>query len=600
MAPRHRSYNSPTRAASMRFRATAKSSERSNAAGAVELECAEHGLLLGYRGVFALSEGYVPGAVATGADLTVPWSRIGQAALEGDELFLEVDVSITPLNRLCLTGFSAGEEPLPPEESRRRRLIVRVATLGLAFTAALAAFAGARGAGATPSLSLSVSAAILTALAVLAVGFWADRFVAIPVPRMTGDVAREAFLAELALHRPALTRAPAAPPPARPPLVFYFEKLIPRTTAAIVITLSAALLGTLLTTRVIVLDEGTTRRPAAAASDDDRPERRERQLPEPDRARAVAPAGLVSKPLASSVPSAPPATGDSVRLGEACRCVRSDSALWQQPIPRLSLLTLAQRTRRGRGEDENKRKKYLELELGVVNNSKSDVPEVSLLVEFFERDPPPSNKRYSVATRPLFFAGPLRPAQAIKWSVEGQGVEFEVHNPVPGDVGPFGDDAAPSNLFAELLTANHRPVRLHAAMMLTFLGDPRARDAVLELREALREDEAPYLNRLIVAQSPVKVCKLQVEAARQAGSACLFNSGAEPKKDLGLRVRALADEVSHADPVGQPPEVRTEASYHVPGELPANEGRQASFSVDLHGERVETFEAFVDRFDLLP
>ena len=47
----------------MRFRATAKSSERSNAAGAVELECAEHGLLLGYRGVFALSEGYVPGAV---------------------------------------------------------------------------------------------------------------------------------------------------------------------------------------------------------------------------------------------------------------------------------------------------------------------------------------------------------------------------------------------------------------------------------------------------------------------------------------------------------------------------------------------------------
>ena len=70
--------------------------------------------------------------------------------------------------------------------------------LGLALTAALAAFAGARGAGAAPSLSLSVSAAVLTALAVLAVGFWADRFVATPVPRLTGDVARELFLAELA------------------------------------------------------------------------------------------------------------------------------------------------------------------------------------------------------------------------------------------------------------------------------------------------------------------------------------------------------------------------------------------------------------------
>src|SRR4051812_40627273 len=162
----------------MRFRATAKTSERSNAAGAVELECAEHGLLLGYRGVFALSEGYVPGAVATGADLTVPWHAVTETALEGDELFLEIDVSITPLNRLCLTAFSAGERQLPLEESRRRRLVVRIASLGLAVTAALAAFAGARGAGATPSLSLSISAAVLTAMAVLAVGFWADRFVA--------------------------------------------------------------------------------------------------------------------------------------------------------------------------------------------------------------------------------------------------------------------------------------------------------------------------------------------------------------------------------------------------------------------------------------
>jgi hypothetical protein len=579
----------------MRFRATAKTSERSNAAGAVELECSELGLLLGYRGVFALTEGYVPGAVATGADLTVPWSRVVGTSLEGDELFLEVDASITPLNRLCLTAFSAGVEQLPPAESRRRRLIVRIASAGLALTAGLAAFAGAHGVGAPASLSLSVSASVLTALAVLAVGFWADRFVASPAPRLTGDVARELFLSELQLHRPALTRAPATAPPPRPPLVFYFERLLPRTTAAIVITLSAALLGTLLTTRVIVLDEGTTARPARRAGADE-PEADEPRQPSPRVAPPTAPASLSQKPAVA----APPPSGDAVRLGDSCRCVRSDSALWQEPIPRLSLLVLSQRTRKGRGEDENKHKKYLELELGVVNNGKQDLPELSLLVEFFERDPPPSNKRYSVVTRPLFFEGPLKPAQAIKWSVEGQGVEFEIHNPIPGDIGQFGDDAAPANLFAELLTANHRPVRLHAAMMLTFLSDPRARDAVLELREALREDEAPYLNRLIQAQAPVKVCKLELEPARQAGSACLFNSGGEPRKDLGLRVRALAQEVSHGDPVGQPPEVRLESSYHVPGELPPNEGHVASFSFDMHGERAEAFEAFVDRFDLLP
>ncbi len=578
----------------MRFRATAKTSERSNAAGAVELESRGEGLLLIYRGVFALSDGYVPGAVATGAELLVPWSGVQEAAVEGDEVFLQVEPGITPLNRLCLTAFTGGEELVPPEESRRRRLVVRVASAGLALSAALAAFAGARGAGAAPSLSLSISASLVTALAVLGVGFWADRFVAAPTPRLSGDVAREMFLAELAPHLPLLTRAPAAAPPPRPPLVFYFERMLPRTTAAIVITLSAALLGTLLTTRVIVLDEGTSRRSPRRAD----PEDFERSAPA--RPRAASPSIPASPSPPRTAPAAPPPSGDSVTLGEACRCVRSDSALWQTPIPKLSLLVLSQRVRRGRGADENRRRKYLELELAVVNNGRDDVPELSLLVEFFERDPPPSNRRYSVSTRPLFFEGPLRPGRAIKWSVEGQGVDFDVHNPIPGDIGQFGDDSAPANSFAELLSANHRPVRLHAAMMLTFLGDPRARDAVLELREALREDEAPYLNRLLQAQSPVKVCRLAVEPARGAGSACVFNAGAEPRKDLGLRVRALAAEVSHGDPVGMPPEVKAEASYRVPGELPPNDGRALAFAFDLRGERSETFEAFADRFDLLP
>lgn len=583
----------------MRFRATAKNSERSNAAGAVELECTAAGLLLGYRGAFALSEGYVPGAVTSGADLTVPWPSVVTTSVEGDELFLEVDASLTPLNRLCVTGFWVGEDPLPEDQFSRRRWIVRVASIGLSLSAGLSAFAGARHGGATPSLSLAVSAALLTALGVLAVGLWADRFLATPSPRLAGDAARELFLSELSLYRPTLTRAPAAEPAARPPLVLHFERLIPRTTAAIVITLSAALLGTLLTTRVIVLDESTIARPARPGLELEGREQ-VRQAPR-FVVETAEPASPAEKPSASRAPpSAPPASGDDVRLGESCRCVRSDSALWQEPIPRLSLLVLSQRTRKGHGEDENKRKKYLELELAVVNNGKTDLPEVALAVDFFERDPPPSNKRYSVSQRPLFFAGPLRPAQAIKWSVEAQGVEFEVHSPVPGDIGPFGDDAAPSNLFAELLSANHRPVRLHAAMMLTFLGDPRARDAVLELREALREDEAPYLNRLLQAQAPVKVCKLAVDAARHAGSACLFNASGEPRKDLGLRVRALSAEVSHGDPVGQPPEVRLEASYHVPGELAPNEGKLGTFGFDLRGERAEAYEAFADRYDLLP
>jgi hypothetical protein len=577
----------------MRFRATAKSSERSNAAGSVELWCAPEGLHLVYQGVFALSEGYVPGAVASGTTLLVPWPGVVEASLEGDELLLLLDPRITPLNKLCLTGFTAGEARLPPEEARRRRLVVRVASGGLAISAGLAAFAGARRVGAQPSLSLAISAAVLTSLALVALGLWADRLVTSPAPPLRGEVARELFVSELSPYRPDFSRAPAAEAPARPPWLFYFERILPRTTAAIVITLSAALLGVLLTTRVIVLDESTTRRPAPSAPAFEADPQSSPEPRAPSRPAAPAPVKAAAAP-----PLAP--SGDVVTLTESCHCPRADSPLWQAPIPRLSVLLLSQRVRRGRGPDESRRRRYLELELAVVNNGRSDIPELSLLVEFFGRDPAPSNKRYSASTRPLFYEGPLRPAQALKWSVEAEGVEFEVHNPIPGNVGQFGDDAAPADLLAELLHANHRPVRLHGVMMLTFLGDPRAREALLELREALREDEAPYLTRLLQAQAPLKVCKLQIRPGRAASSACIFNGGSEQRKDLGLRVRALSGEVSHAEPLAQPPEVKVERSYRVPGELGPSEGKTASFAFDLREERSEDFEAFADRYDLLP
>lgn len=91
----------------MRFRATAVNAERSNAAGAVELECTAAGLLLVYRGMFAANEGYVPGAVASGTELVVPWPSVLETSLEGDQLFIEVDPRVTPLNRLCLSAFVA-------------------------------------------------------------------------------------------------------------------------------------------------------------------------------------------------------------------------------------------------------------------------------------------------------------------------------------------------------------------------------------------------------------------------------------------------------------------------------------------------------------
>jgi hypothetical protein len=286
----------------------------------------------------------------------------------------------------------------------------------------------------------------------------------------------------------------------------------------------------------------------------------------------------------------------------ACRCRRSDSLLWQNPIPTLSVLTLSKHLRRGREEDERKDKTYLELDIGIVNNSNQALKDVALVVEFFERDPPPSNKRYSTALRPLFFEGPLGPGQAIKWDVEARGTDFEVHNALSGDVGAEGENAAPTNLLAELLHAHNRPVRMHGAMLLTFFGDPRAKDAILELREALREDEAPYLDRLLEAVSDVHVCSLKVDSAgdSRAVQACVFNASKEPQKSLGLRVRGLDAAELDENPSGAPPNVLAEATITVPGELAPDTGLRVQGDFDLGGTKPAAFEAFADRADLLP
>jgi hypothetical protein len=266
------------------------------------------------------------------------------------------------------------------------------------------------------------------------------------------------------------------------------------------------------------------------------------------------------------------------------------------------VLTLSRHQRRGREEDERKDKNYLELVIGIVNNSIDPLRDVALSVEFFEQDPPPSKKRYSSATRPLFFEGPLLPGQAIKWDVLARGSDFEVHNARVADVGVEGENAAPTNLLADLLHARYRPVRMHGARLLSFFGDPRAKEAILELREALREDEAPYLDRLLQAVGDVHVCALKVSefGDSRTASACVFNASKEPKQDLGLRLRALDDGSLADNPSGPPPTVLAEATVAVKGTLAPDTGTRVTSSFELGGTHPVLFEAFADRSDLLP
>jgi hypothetical protein len=576
----------------MRYRAVAVASERSNAVGTVELECTPHGLFVAYVRVGAFSEGYAPAALTSGTGLTASWTEVTEARIEGDQVFITLDAKLSPLNRLLLTNFASGLA-LPAEELAKRRLVVRIATVAAALVGAL--ILGAFGVRASPEsgAAAGIGLALLGGLVLGGIGFVVDRNLAV-----SGDpaLAFAGFTMELGHYLPTLLRLPRATNPPKPlPDISELQGLLPRTTVAIVITLTAGTLGVLLVARWVSSNQRDVNRVT-------------RQVLEPSRPLEASPRAPTPEPSPTRVSaSAPPSTpakldgGNATLVGSDCRCARADSALWAQPIPRLSILVLSQHVRLGKNPDENKRKKYLELEIAVVNNSNKELEEIAMLVLFYDRDPPPSNRRSQVSNRPLFFAGPLLPGQAIKWSVEAEGTEFEIQNPIVGDIGAEGEDAAPTNRVVELLSAHNRPVRLHGAMLLAFHGDPRAREGVLALREALREDEAPYLERLIQALSDVRPCRLKVSGTgdRRSVSACLFNASKESRRDLGIKLRGLEHAVLPDSPLAEPPSVAFESSVPVPGELAADSGRVVSFSVDLAGKSPEAFEAYADRYDLL-
>ena len=585
----------------MKFQAIAMASERSNAVGTVELECAPMGLSLLYLGVAGFSQGYVPVTQTTQKEsekLLVPWPQLAEASVDGEQVFLALDPKLSPLNRLCLVNFSSGNTG-HHHKLYRRRLLVRLATVGAALSGALIASAAAfRLAPGTTAIG-AFGIALATAVLLCGLGFFADQL--LKSGGLEGALAREAFVADLSGFLPNLVRSPLAPAPSSSkstPLA-TFQGLLPRTTAAIVMSLTAATLSFVLMMQWLLTTDHAHELAAHAPRLAD-----QRQLAAREPLPAV-PSGTATSAPAIREPatasSSPPRTVVT-DAASACRCRRSDSLLWRDPIPQLSVLTLSRHVRRGREEDERKDKNYTEAVIGIVNNSSDPLRDVALSVEFFERDPPPSSKRYSTAIRPLFFEGPLLPGQAIKWDVEARGSELEVHNPLTGNVGVEGENAAPTNLLAELLHAHNRPVRMHGAMLLAFFGDPRAKDAILELREALREDEAPYLDRLLQAVAPVHVCALKVSeyGDSRSVSACVFNASKEPQRDLGLRLRALDGGALSESPSGPPPTVLAEATVPVPGALSPDTGSRIDSDFALADAKPVFFEAFADRIDLLP
>ncbi len=578
----------------MRVRATACATARSNAVGAVELECTPHGLVLGFFGVGSFSDGYAPGALTTGTQVVVPWSGVQQARLEGEQLFLQLEAEGLPHDRLTLTRFSTGD-PLHPIELRRQRLLLRLAALGAALVGSILATA------IIPRLSVQSGALIALGVgaaaagSVLGLGFMIE-------PRLLGSGPGEAQIrrllaGELESYLPHLVRSPFAPAPARRPFpIPNLAGLLPRTVAAVAVTLAAGVITALVSTDHLLRDP--ERRPALARESATGGETEPPAPALPGPAPVAAPTEPNPPPSDAALPREEPSDAQAaagLSILRRCLCDRASSALWAEPIPTLSVLLLEAK------KLERRNRTRTSLEVAVVNNGDKSLENITVRAVFFEGEG--KNKR-EVAQRPLYFEGPLGPGRAVKWRTEARGTSWRLEEPYVGEIELDGIGAAAPATFRELLNANHRPVRLHAARMLAFLGDPTAREAALQLKDALRSSEAPYLRRLLAALGDIRVCDVRVtgNGPERRAEACVFNGSDEDRDHLGVQFMALERGITPNRPVSSPPSILGEKKWPIPGTLEAHAGVMVHLQVDL-GEvdatKAQAFEVAADRFDLL-
>ena len=567
----------------MRVRAFAIASPHSNTVGTVEVECTAEGLVLTYIDAARIGDEGVPIAFDRWQKVLIDWAFVRQARLLGAALSIEFEMPSMGIQRCLLVHFSSGHD-VTLQEFQQKRLLLRLWTLGTSIVLASAIALSAPRLSPTIGPLMGLLAGVTFAVILVAIGARAERFLSDGGRR--SKVLGELFANDLLAFVPNIPHEPlqvSAKPFAWP----RFDGILPRTTLAISLTLAGALLAALIMFRWIVV-----------AHDDDS-DRLVQQPTDPGRVAlvrppqpAATPKALPPPPATASIESSPPMTppiavpnAGTARTSGPCQCQRADSLLWSQPLPRVSLIVLSSR-RYKRHEHE-----HVEVEFAAINNSDKDVSELTSMAEFFQQDPPPSSKLVSVSTRAGYFQGPLHPGEAIKWHVDAEGSTFRLHPPaengapITGSIDDTGSNAAPTNAIAKLLKAHNRPVRLHGAMLLAFLRDPRAKEATVELGDSLRESESSYLRRLLEALSELRMCQIQVagSSSQRRVLACVFNTTDTPRTPVEVIVRALDATVSTADPVGAPPQIMAEKSAILPGSIPAKSGVFSQIDVDFSG-----------------
>jgi hypothetical protein len=569
---------------------------QANAVGAVRLTCAPGGLEIELLRVGNFAVGFAPGAVVEAVRFQVPYVAIRGLVRKGRMLLLALDPAVaTPYNRFALTRFS--DDPTEALVGAcRARARARAASLLAPLPMGLLATA------VTPRALVSGAVGLAALGAVAAVATWSVlREIAgwISWGGPISDRYQEALEVELS-RRLGLAPAPVAPlwqpppepePPDQDPAdasALPTWARAPSRTALLVAAIAIAVVGVMAFLKRYSAPSPTAppayariesgigasvRRIAERARIEEEP-----PLPSCVCERAESPLWKDGVPVLSVVltslrddglldpPPAPPSSAPAVPAAPP-----KEPEAAQAEAPSAPKTTKSKRKRKGkkpkkadndvRAEEAVDVFRY-DFDLAVVNNGRTPLNEVRVVVTFARRSP--EGKRVGITERGLYWGRELGPGRSVKWHVTAPGTEMRIDSEAAALGAVAEGEAAPADAFFELTSARSQAVRDHAALMLAYLRDPRAEAAAQGIvgsapREKLRAD-------ILRASQPLIACDLAIveESSDDPGAggaapgelgACLFNGSTRPRRG------AVLHEVDGAA-----------RSWTVRGKVPVHEG----------------------------
>lgn len=560
----------------MQFHSLATPDPNANAVGPLELRCTAHELIVYHHSVRRRVSGAPLGPVVSGTQTRIPWAEVKARRAGQEGLYLDLGPHRTTLNRFYLTRFSKIDQQGAPAQRPRKSLFLLSTTCLLILAAILATGYFMPTASDHLATLVATGTAAASALLLLLVGRAAGHRWTLK-PNSSRRVLAE-LIEQLNERIPnavdgsadiATSRAQqATPSPLSPPLSKWGAR--PGAGWAIGVAVAATAITAWFT---LGNSQPTmTLEVAASIADEDALSRTQLSVQPAPTKSPTTPATVRSMgPMVHSAPGA--VQSATPQWEEACDCKRPDSLLWPSAIERLSALVLTSTKTHLKGVQKT------QVQIGIVNNGNRDLREIALSVEF-PTEPSEQSRTVAPSTiRPLFYAGPLRPGRAVKWTVEGPGSQFKLVAPDFGTLLTDGSDAATGDDFYRLTNAHSRPVRMHAARLLTYVGDRRAAKSVELLLAAKRPEEVNYLHQVKNAAEGIQVCGTQVQRLSPSSSsvkACFENQSTQSPVSLKLQLRAWAGPVNVNEPTAPFPTLLATSHYNIGGALAASTGKTLS------------------------